>query len=87
MTQMARTKKRTDKPPSRRRRKARHRGTGIDIQKCLGETGIAFHWPGYQYMGPSTKVKKLLARGDPGINRLDRLAKQHDIDYFKAKTL
>lgn len=25
--------------------------------------------------------------GDPGINRLDGLAKQHDIDYSKAKTL
>ena len=28
-----------------------------------------------------------LARGDPGINRLDRIAKAHDIDYDKAKTL
>ena len=38
-------------------------------------------------MGPGTKLKKRLARGDPGINRLDRLAKQHDIDYSKAKNL
>ena len=38
-------------------------------------------------MGPGTKLKKHLARGDPGINRLDRLAKQHDIDYSKAKNL
>jgi len=36
-------------------------------------------------MGPGTKLKKRLARGDPGINRLDRLAKQHDIDYSGAK--
>ena len=28
-----------------------------------------------------------LKRGDPGINRLDRVAKQHDIDYNKAKSL
>ena len=28
-----------------------------------------------------------LARGDPGINRLDKIAKQHDIDYDKAKNL
>jgi len=35
-------------------------------------------------MGPGTKLKKRLARGDPGINRL---AKQHDIDYSKAKNL
>ena len=38
-------------------------------------------------MGPGTKLKKRLARGDPGINRMDRLAKQHDIDYSKAKNL
>ena len=88
---MARTKTRTKKRPpvtSRRRRKrASQLGFGIDIQKWLGKTGIEFHWPGYQYMGPGTKLKKRLARGDPGINRLDRLAKQHDIDYSKAKNL
>lgn len=38
-------------------------------------------------MGPSTKLKNRLARGDPGINRLDRIAKQHDIDYTKARHL
>ena len=53
----------------------------------LEKTGIEFHWPGYQYMGPSTKLKNRLARGDPGINRLDRIAKQHDMDYTKARHL
>ena len=38
-------------------------------------------------MGPGTKLKKRLKRGDPGINRLDKLAKQHDIDYSRAKNL
>jgi len=38
-------------------------------------------------MGPGTKLEKRLKRGDPGINRLDRIAKQHDIDYSKAKNL
>ena len=38
-------------------------------------------------MSPGTKLAKRLKRGDPGINRLDRLAKQHDIDYSKAKSL
>lgn len=46
-----------------------------------------FHWPGYQYMGPGTKLGKRLKRGDPGINRLDRIAKHRDIDYAKAKNL
>ena len=71
--------------PKRRRRG--QRGYGLGIQKWLGKTGIEFHWPGYQYMGPGTKLKKRLAHGDPGINRLDRISKQHDIDYSKAKNL
>ena len=55
-------------------------GRGLDVQKWLAKTGIEFHWPGYQYMGPGTHLEKRLKRGDPGINRLDRIAKQHDID-------
>lgn len=38
-------------------------------------------------MGPGTHLGKRLKRGDPGINRLDRLAKQHDIDYSEAKNI
>jgi len=38
-------------------------------------------------MGPGTHLKKRLARGDPGINRLDRIAKIHNMDYDKAKDL
>ena len=48
---------------------------------------MEFHWPGYQYMGPGTHLEKRLARGDPGINRLDWIAKAHDIDYGKANDL
>ena len=62
-------------------------GRGLDVQKWLDKTGIEFHWPGYQYMGPGTHLEKRLKRGDPGINRLDRIAKQHDIDYSHARNL
>ena len=81
------TKKR--KVPARRslRRKRPQRGEGLDIQKWLGKTGIEFQWPGYQYIGPGTHLKKRLTRGDPGINRLDKIAKQHDIEYARAKNL
>ena len=72
---------------TKKRKKTRQRGYGLDLQKWLGKTGIEFHWPGYQYMGPGTHLKKRLARGDPGINRLDRISKQHDIDYSKSKSL
>ena len=81
-TTMKRTSKRRCKKPS-----ASQGGRGVDVQKWLGKTGLEFHWPGYQYMGPGTHLKKRLKRGDPGINRLDKIAKQHDIDYDKAKTL
>ena len=73
--------------PKTRLRKYRQRGHGFDIQKWLGKTGIEFHWPGCQFMGPGTKLAKRLKRGDPGINRLDKIAKQHDIDYSKARNL
>ena len=59
----------------------------FDLQKWLAKTGIEFHWPGYQYMGPGTHLAERLKRGDPGKSRLDRLVKQHDIDYSRAKTL
>ena len=53
----------------------------------MAKTGIEFYWPSYQYMGAGTKLKKRLKRGDPGINRLDKIAKQHDTDYSHAKNL
>ena len=86
---MGRTQRRRAAPRSRqrRRRRSQRRGTLFDVQNLLNKTGIEFHWPGYQYMGPGTHLKKRLARGDPGINRLDRVAKAHDIDYDKAKNL
>lgn len=71
----------------RREGAVRVRGRGLDIQKWLGKTGREFHWPSYQYLGPGTHLKKRLKRGDPGINWLDRLAKQHDIDYARAQNL
>ena len=70
-----------------RRKRPAQRGRGIDIQKWLGKTGIEFHWPGYQFMGPGTHLEKRLKRGDQGINRLDRIAKEHDIDYSHANNL
>ena len=58
----------------RRRRRRRQRGRGLDVQKWLGKTGLKFHWPGYQYMGPGTHLQKCLKRGDPGINLSDKHA-------------
>lgn len=43
------------------------------------------HIPGYQYCGPGTKLAKRLARGDPGINKLDVACKDHDLAYASCK--
>ena len=81
---MARTTRKRKTSSKRRRRQW---GGKLDIQKLLSKTGIEFHIPRYQYAGPGTRLAKHLARGDPGINRLDKIAKQHDIAYSKAKNL
>ena len=76
----------------RKSTKRRQRGK-FDIQKKIEKLGIEFHpfslskLKRYQYLGPGTFLKKRLARGDPGINRLDRIAKQHDIDYSNASNI
>ena len=77
----------------RKSTKRRQRGGKFDIQKKIEKLGIEFHpfslskLKRYQYLGPGTFLKKRLARGDPGINRLDRIAKQHDIDYSNASNI
>ena len=52
--------------PKTRTRKYRQRGRRFDIQKWLGKTGIEFHWPGYQFMGPGTKLAKRLRHQSTG---------------------
>ena len=86
---MGRTQRRRDAASrsGQRRRQLQRGGKLFDVQKLLNKTGMEFHWPGYQYMGPGTHLKKRLARGDPGLNRLDRITKAHDIDYDKTKNL
>ena len=38
-------------------------------------------------MGSGTKLAKRLKRGDPSISRLDKIDKQHNIDYSHAKNM
>ena len=70
-----------------KKRQRRQRGAALDIQKLIEKTGKEFHWPKMNYLGPGTQLQKRLRRGDQGVNRLDGLAKIHDIDYSKAKNL
>ena len=69
------------------KRKRGQRGAALDIQKLIEKTGKEFHWPKMNYLAPGTRLKERLRRGDRGKNRLDELAKTHDIDYSKAKNL
>ena len=69
------------------------RGGKFDIQNWIAKLGVEFHpyslpkKKRYQFFGPGTFLKKRLDRGDQGINRLNCIARQHDIDYSKAKSL
>ena len=78
---------RTGKKRTKVRRKRRQRGGKFDFQKLIEKTGKEFHWPGMNFTGPGTHLDKRLKRGDRGVNRLDEIAKIHDIDYSKAKNL
>ena len=56
-------------------------------EKDVGQDWHRISLDGIEYMGPGTHLEKRFKRGDPGINRLDKIAKQHGIDYSKAKNL
>lgn len=57
---------------------------GSIVNTAIDALPIELHLPGgYQYCGPGTKLRQRLARGDPGINKLDQACKEHDIAYSK----
>ncbi|EFN88379.1 hypothetical protein EAI_09683, partial [Harpegnathos saltator] len=45
------------------------------------------HIPEYQFCSLGTRLVKLLARGDPGINSLDAACREHDIAYSRSNNL
>lgn len=61
------------------------KGEGF-MNSAINKLPIELHLPMYQYCGPGTDLKKRLARGDPGINKLDAACKEHDIAYDKYQT-
>ena len=85
---MAKTgKRKVRRKRPQKKRKRGQRGAALDIQKLIEKTGKEFHWPKMNYLGPGTRLKERLRRDDRGVNRLDELAKIHDIDYSEAKNL
>lgn len=61
-----------------------YHGLGI-VNSVINKLPFELHVPGYQYCGPGTRLKKRLARGDPGKNPLDTACKEHDIAYSNYK--
>ena len=72
-------------------RKREESGASVEaswiFRNSLKKTGKEFHWPGINFAGHGTHLEKSLNRGDRGVNRLDEIARIHDIDYSKAKNL
>ena len=85
MVKIGKRKARRKRPQKGKKRG--QRGAALDIQKLIEKTGKEFHWPKANFLGPGTRLQKRLRGGDRGVNRLDELAKIHDIDYSKAKNL
>lgn len=60
------------------------KGSGI-VNDIINNLPFELHWPGYQALGPGTKLKERLARGETGINPLDAAAFEHDKWYRDHK--
>lgn len=71
-------------PLSQHRSHKRISGSGL-LNTIINKLPFELHWPNYQYLGPGTKLHKRLARGDQGINPLDRAALKHDLFYDQHK--
>ena len=57
------------------------------VNNVINKVPVELHLPGYQFCGPVTKLEKLLARGDKGINLLDVACREHDIAYSQSKDI
>lgn len=58
--------------------------SNFDLQGFLSKFDLEFHVPGYQFLGPGTRFKERVKKGQKGVNRLDRVAFLHDKAYGRA---
>lgn len=64
-----------------RRKTKNNRGRGL-LNTLINSLPVELHMPGgYQFCGPGTNLKKRLALGQKGINKLDAACREHDIAY------
>jgi Phospholipase A2-like domain len=59
--------------------------SGGDLVDWLSNKLGEIHLPGHNFTGPGTKLDERLARGDQPVNKIDALAKEHDIAYKESK--
>lgn len=57
------------------------------INRVIDALPFEIHAPTYSYCGPGTRLRKRLARGDRGINKLDQGCREHDIAYSQHPDL
>ncbi|KAJ8949435.1 hypothetical protein NQ318_007536 [Aromia moschata] len=57
------------------------------IHSIISKIPWELHLPKYSYCGPNTRLAERLAKGDQGINELDRSCRDHDIAYSKSSNL
>lgn len=62
-----------------------NKGAGM-FNTYLNNLQTELHVPGFNYLGPGTKLEKRLIRGDKPTSNLDKLAMDHDIYYSKHKS-
>ena len=57
------------------------------INRVIDSLPFELHVPGYNFCGPGTRLRKRLARGDAGVNKLDESCKAHDLQYQEHQDL
>lgn len=57
------------------------------LENIIDNLPFEAHWPGYNFLGPGTKLAKRLGKGDKGINPLDEAAREHDISYASSSNI
>lgn len=57
------------------------------LETVIDKLPVEVHWPGYNFLGPGTKLQKRLKEGNIGVNPLDEAAKQHDIAYASSTNI
>lgn len=59
----------------------------VEGNSLLDKSPIELHIQGYSFCGPETKLRERLAKGEQGVNKLDKFCRTHDIKYAENSNL